>query len=314
MLFRSHIPIFEREVGCFPELICFRYNPGSAIEGNEIIGAPEEAKYGVPDHKIVKAYREAIKRGAKRFGLHTMICSNEKEESSLVAQAKLMFDVAVRLHKELGIDFEFINLGGGVGIPYRPTDKSVDEGLFADSVRQAYEEKILGNGLNPPRIVMECGRAITGLHGWLVTRVLHIADKYRVYVGTDASMSDLMRPGMYSDGQSAEGECYHHITVLGKEDQPKDHIYDVTGPLCENCDKFARQRELPKIEVEDLIAIHNTGAHGWAMGFNYNGRLKHAEYLLEDGNLRMIRGAQTRKNYFSTLEFPGSKFAHLARK
>ncbi|MBW2981573.1 diaminopimelate decarboxylase [Candidatus Woesearchaeota archaeon] len=311
----KHIDAFERAVGCFPELICFRYNPGEKIKGNNIIGNPLEAKYGVPDHKIVEAYRRAIAKGAKRFGLHTMVCSNEREEESLIGTAKMMLGLAGRLHDELGIDFEFINLGGGVGIPYRPEDKSVDVELFANSVRKAYEEMILDKGLKPPRIVMECGRAITGLHGWLVARVLHVTDKYRSYVGLDASMSDLMRPALYSEGQSAEGECYHHITVLGKEDPPKDSIYDVTGPLCENNDKFARQRPLPKIEEGDLIAIHNTGAHGWAMGFNYNARLKHAEYLLhKDGSLEMIRRAQTRKDYFATLDFPGSKFAHLAGK
>jgi len=297
----------------FPEFISFRYNPGPKIKGNDIIGDPTKAKYGVPDEQIIDAYRTARAMGAKRFGLHTMMVSNERSEEALIEQARILFNVAARISQH-GIDFEFINLGGGIGIPYRPNDHQPDLEKFARGVEQAYKEIIIGNKMNPPRIVTESGRAVTGPHGWLVSRVRHVAKKYREFVGLDACMANLMRPGMYSDDLNPEGECYHHVSVLGKEHAPKNKVYDVTGSLCEGCDVFARQRPLPEIQEGDLVVIHNTGAHGHAMGFNYNGKLRSAEFLLRtDGSFEMIRRHETSKDYFTTLNFPGSKYADLAR-
>jgi diaminopimelate decarboxylase len=213
-----------------------------------------------------------------------------------VDTARMLFALVGELSGALGIHFEFVNIGGGVGIPYRPEQEEVDLERVAAGIEKAYEEMIRDRGLHPLRLYMEMGRVITGPCGWLVTRVLHLKDTYRKYVGVDASMANLMRPAMYG--------AYHHITVMGKEDRPRDVIYDVTGSLCENNDKFAIQRPLPRIEVGDLLVLHDTGAHGYAMGFNYNGKLRSAELLLEpDGKVRQIRRAETVENYFATLDF-----------
>jgi diaminopimelate decarboxylase len=235
-------------------------------------------------------------KGVKRFGLHAMIVSNMLDLNYLIETGEMLFDLVVSLSKRLGISFEFVNLGGGVGIPYQPEDEPVDLELLGEGLRKAYEEIIKANNLDPLRVVMESGRAITGPYGFLVSRVRHVAKKYRDFVGLDACMANLMRPAIYG--------AYHHITVLGKEDQPKDRVYDVTGSLCENNDKFAIRRNLPEIELEDILVIHDTGAHGYAMGFQYNGKLRSAELLLKpNGDIKRIRRAETVKDYFSTLDF-----------
>ncbi len=302
----THIEFLEKSAG-IPELVCFRYNPGPLREGNVIIGNPVEAKYGLTREQIFKAYEIAKKKGAKRFGLHTMIVSNMRDEKYLIETARMLFELAVEINRQVDIRFDFINLGGGIGIPYKPDDHAVDIELYADGVRKTYEEIIVANGLAPVRIVMESGRAITGPHGYLVSRVRHVAHKYRDYVGLDACMANLMRPALYG--------AYHHITVLGKENAPKDCLYDVTGSLCENNDKFAIQRKLPKIEPGDLVVIHETGAHGYSMGFNYNGKLRSAEFLLQKGGaFKLIRRTETEADYFATLDFKGSRFSGLAEK
>jgi len=293
----SHIPYLERHAG-IPELICFRYNPGNLKKGNLIIGNPEEAKYGLTREQLFDAYRIMRDKGVRRFGLHTMVASNELNSDYFIETADILFDVAVKLSKKLDIRFEFVNLGGGVGIPYKPEQTAVDLPYVSAGIKRSYEEKIVGNGLDPVRIVMECGRMVTGPHGYLVSTVLHKKNTYKEYVGLDSSMANLMRPGMYG--------AYHHITVLGKETAPATKTYDVSGSLCENNDKFAIDRRLPETDIGDLLVIHDTGAHGYAMGFNYNGKLKGAELLLEeDGSVRLIRRAETPADYFATLDYPG---------
>jgi len=295
----SHIDFIEKSAG-IPELICFRYNPGPARKGNEIIGKPEEAKYGLTREQMIDAYKIARKKGAKRFGMHTMIISNELNEDYFIETARMMFELAVEIHNKTGIKVEFVNLGGGIGIAQKPEQEPVSYDKIAKGVKRAYDEIIVRNKLDPIKIFTECGRVITGPYGYLVTKVRHIKHIYRDYVGTDASMANFMRPGMYG--------AYHHITVLGKENAPKNHVYDVTGSLCENNDKFAIQRRLPEIERGDILAIHDTGAHGFAMGFNYNGKLRSAELLLRpDGSVKEIRRAETVKDYFTTLDFEGVK-------
>lgn len=303
----THINFLEKAAG-IPDLLCFRYNPGDEYShGNPIIGNPSEAKYGLTHDQILKAYEIAKNKGATRFGLHAMIVSNQREEEILADAARLLFGLAVEIHKKTGIRLEFINLGGGIGIPYAPADHQVNIEDYARKVHEVYNEIIVENDLAPVRIVMESGRAVTGPYGYLVSRVRHVTKKHRDYVGLDACMANLMRPALYG--------AYHQITVLGKEDRPLDHVYDVTGSLCENNDKFAVQRPLPKIETGDILVIHNTGAHGHAMGFNYNGKLRSAEFLMAaDGSLRLIRRAETINDYFATLDFEGSDFSRFARK
>lgn len=291
----SHISFLEKHAG-IPELICFRYNPGSLKRGNEIIGRPEEAKYGFTREQLLEGYRRVKEKGATRFGLHTMVASNELDYRYFIETAALLFDLAVEIHERLGIRFEFINIGGGIGIPYRPEQEPVSYEKIAEGIKGAYEEKILKNGLAPVKLFMECGRIITGPYGYLVTRVRHIKNTYKDYVGLDACMANLMRPAMYG--------AYHHITLMGKESRPADHRYDVAGSLCENNDKFAIDRMLPEAEVGDILVIHDTGAHGHAMGFNYNGKLRSAELLLrESGEVVPIRRAETPADYFATLDF-----------
>lgn len=293
----SHISYLEKHAG-IPELLCFRYNPGPLREGNAIIGKPEEAKYGFTREQLFEGYRSVRDKGVKRFGLHAMIASNELNPQYFVDTAKMLFALAAELSGNLGIRFEFINIGGGIGIAYRPEQEPVDLELVSRGIQKSYEEMIRPKGLHPLGLFMEMGRLMTGHYGYLVTRVLHLKDIYRKYVGVDACMANLMRPGIYG--------AYHHVTVLGKEGLPHDCTYDVTGSLCENNDKFAVNRALPKVEVGDILVLHDTGAHGHAMGFNYNGKLRSAELLLRpDGSVEQIRRAETIEDYFATLDFSG---------
>lgn len=291
----SHIDFLEKKVG-LPEMICLRYNPGAARTGNIIIGDPKEAKYGFTKEQLLEGYKTLKEKGVKRFGLHTMVVSNELDQESFIETARMIFDLVVEISEKIGIRFEFVNLGGGIGVDYKPEEKPVDLEYVSSKTRELYEEKIVANKLDPLKIVMENGRFITGPNGFLISEVLHKKDTYKKYVGLDASMANLMRPALYG--------AYHHITVLGKEYAPLDHIYDVTGSLCENNDKFAIDRKLPEVEIGDMVVIHGSGAHGHAMGFNYNGKLRSAELLLKtDGTVEEIRRAETVDDYFSTLDF-----------
>jgi diaminopimelate decarboxylase len=291
----SHIPFLEEQAG-LPDLICFRYNPGALKAGNAIIGHPEEAKYGFTREQLFEGYRILRDKGITRFGLHTMVASNELDGSYFVETAKILFELVGDLSTELGIRFEFINIGGGIGIPYRPEERAVDlEGVSA-GIHALYKELIEARGLAPLDLRMECGRMITGPYGWLVGRVLHKKNTYKQFVGLDACMANLMRPALYG--------AYHHITISGRENEPADFVCDVTGSLCENNDKFAIDRSLPEPQIGDLVVIHDAGAHGHAMGFNYNGKLRSAELLLrEDGSVVQIRRAEKMDDYFSTLDF-----------
>jgi diaminopimelate decarboxylase len=293
----SHIDYVDSSTG-LPELICFRYNPGALKEGNAIIGHPEEAKYGFTREQLFEGYRIARERGVKRFGIHTMVASNELNGDYFVETAEILFRLVVEISRELGIKFEFVNIGGGIGIPYRPEDEAVDLEKVSAGIRERYEAIIEEAGLAPLGLFMECGRMITGPYGYLVSKVRHLKHTYKDYVGLDACMANLMRPALYG--------AYHHITVMGKENQPCDHVYDVTGSLCENNDKFAIDRSLPEIEPGDIIVIHDAGAHGHAMGFNYNGKLRSAELLLRgNGEVVQIRRAETEADLFATLDFEG---------
>lgn len=291
----THIEFLEQCAG-LPELVCCRYNPGPLKGGNTIIGHPEEAKYGFTREQLFDGYRILRDKGVKRFGLHTMVASNELDAAYFVETAHILFDLVAELTATLGIRFSFINIGGGIGIPYRPEQQAVDLTAVGEGIRRLYEEKIEKAGFGPLDVRMECGRMVTGPFGWLVSRVLHKKNTYRQYVGLDACMANLMRPGMYG--------AYHHITVPGKETLPHDLVCDVTGSLCENNDKFAVNRALPPVEIGDLVVIHDAGAHGHAMGFNYNGKLRSAELLLrENGEVVQIRRAETVADYFATLDF-----------
>lgn len=290
----SHIPFLEQHAG-IPDLICFRYNPGPLKKTNtSFIGKPEEAKYGFTRDQLFEGYRILRDKGVKRFGLHAMVASNELNPQYFVETAEILFDLVVEISAKLDIHFDFINISGGIGIPYKPDQDAVDLNVISQGIERSYEDKIVRNGLHPLKLFMENGRMITGPYGYLVSTVLHKKDTYKQYVGLDACMANLMRPALYG--------AYHHLTVLGKENEPLDHIYDVTGSLCENNDKFAIDRALPQIDIGNIVAIHDTGAHGYAMGFNYNGKLRSAELLLqEDGNIKLIRRAETVDDYFATL-------------
>lgn len=293
-----HIDNLERSAG-IPELVSFRYNPGDTRSGNVLIGLPQEAKFGVTRDQIVEAFRIAKNKGAKRFALHTMVASNELDENYFVETARMLFELAVKIKDEVGVPVETVNMGGGLGIPYRPEEKPINPVNLAAEIHALYEDIIVPASLAPVKVVFECGRLITGPYGYLVSRVRHVTSKYKEYVGLDASMANLMRPGIYG--------AYHHITVPGKEEEPHDRIYDVTGSLCENADKFAIDRHLPPIEPGDLVVIHDTGAHGYSMGYNYNGKLRSAELLLrEKGDVQLIRRAETIDDYFATLRFNGA--------
>ena len=279
-------------------VFCCRYNPGPLKGGNAIIGKPEEAKYGMTRLQLFECYARMKAAGVKRFGLHTMVASNELDPNYIIDTAKMLFELAAAISAELGIDFEFVNIGGGIGIPYRPDQKAMDLEIVGDGIEKAYKETVVADGLKPIKLFMECGRCITGPYGYLVSRVIHLKNTYRLYAGLDACMSNLMRPALYG--------AYHEIVVPGKEESGETSIYDVTGSLCENNDKFAIQRMLPVLAIGDLVVICDAGAHGHAMGFQYNGKLRSAELLLEpDGNIRQIRRAETLDDYFATLDFSG---------
>jgi len=291
----SHISFLEEHCG-IPDLISIRYNPGKLRGGSFIMGKPEEAKFGFTRDQLFDGLSRLRSKGARRFGLHTFIASNELNPQYFVDTAEMMFDLALEVKDKLSIKVDFVNLSGGIGIPYKPDEKTVDLKYVSDGIRRCYDKMIKPKGLDPLSIVMECGRAITGPYGYLVSRVLHIKDIHKKHVGLDANMANLMRPGMYG--------AYHHITVIGKENEPHNHVYDVTGSICEPIDRFAIDRPLPKIEIGDLLVIHDTGAHGHSMGFNYNGKLRSAELLLrENGEVIQIRRAETAQDYFATLDF-----------
>ena len=291
----THIDFLEKNAR-LPEVLSFRYNPADIMNvGNEIIGRPADAKYGLTRHQIFDAYRISRNKGVKRFGLHTMIASNERGTETFLYTAQIMFELAVEIKMRLGIYLEFVNLGGGFGIPYRPEDSPVDYKAIGAGIRELYDKILIANGLDEIRIATESGRAVTGDAGWLVSTAIHEKNTYKNYIGLDSCMANLMRPALYG--------AYHHITVAGKENAAADHIYDVTGSLCENNDKFAIDRALPKIDIGDIVIIHDTGAHGHAMGFNYNGKLRSAELLLrENGEIELIRRAETLDDYFATLK------------
>ncbi len=284
-----------KSVDLSKSVMCCRYNPGPLKGGNAIIGKPEEAKYGMTREQLFECYAKMKAAGVKRFGLHTMVASNELSADYIIDTAKLLFDLVVEIRTKVGIEFEFVNIGGGIGIPYRPEQKAMDLEAVGSGIEKAYKDVIAANNLPPLKLFMECGRCITGPYGYLVAKVLHIKNTYRLYAGLDACMSNLMRPALYG--------AYHEIVVPGKEDSTETSVYDVTGSLCENNDKFAIQRILPVLEVGDYVVICDAGAHGHAMGFQYNGKLRSAELLLEeDGSTRQIRRAETLDDYFATLD------------
>ncbi len=301
----THISALEKAVGKLPEFICFRYNPGPLREGNDIIGNPADAKYGVTTAQIFDAYKIAKQKGVKRFGIHTMIVSNMKDPEYLIETGRMMFQLAADIHKKLGIKIELINLGGGIGIPYKPEDKEVDLEYVSAGIKKAYDKIIKPSALGDVKVVMESGRAITGPHGYLVTKVRYVMTKYHEYAGVDACMANLMRHALYG--------AYHPITVLGKENKPKNKTYSIVGSLCENNDRLATNRELPELQVDDVLVIHQAGAHGYAMGFNYNGKLKSAELLLKpDGKtFELIRRAETVDDYLATLQYKPMKINTL---
>ena len=275
-------------------VFCCRYNPGPLKGGNAIIGKPEEAKYGFTRDQLFDCYAKMKAAGVTRFGLHTMVASNELDSDYIIDTAKLLFDLVAELTEKVGITFEFVNIGGGIGIPYRPEQKAMDLEYVGKGIEKAYDEMVVGRGLKPLKLFMECGRCITGPYGYLVARVRHIKNTYRLYAGLDACMANLMRPALYG--------AYHEIVVPGKEQSGETSVYDVTGSLCENNDKFAIQRVLPVLDRGDLVVICDAGAHGHSMGFQYNGKLRSAELLLEsDGSVRQIRRAETLDDYFATL-------------
>ncbi|MFP4681208.1 MAG: diaminopimelate decarboxylase [Chitinispirillaceae bacterium] len=293
----SHIPFLEENAG-LPELVCARYNPGAAREGNTIIGNPQEAKYGFTREQLFEGYKTLRDKGVKRFGLHAMVASNELNAKYFVETAVMLFNLVKEISKELNIRFEFVNIGGGIGVPYHPDQEPVDVNEVSAGIKEAYEKIIEAEDLDPLKLYMECGRMMTGPYGFLISKVLHKKEIYKKYVGLDACMANLMRPGLYG--------AYHHITVLGKENEPADHVYDVTGSLCENNDKFAIDRKLPEIERGDILAIHDAGAHGHAMGFNYNGKLRSGELLKrENGEVVQIRRPETLDDLFATIDFSG---------
>lgn len=293
----THISSVEEELGQLPETMSCRYNPGGMFElSNGIMDNPGDSKYGMTPAQITEAFRILKAKGVKRFGLHAFLASNTTTNEYYPKLAGVLFREAVRLKEETGAEIAFINLSGGVGVPYRPEQQANDILTIGREVRKVYEEILTPAGLGDVAIYAEMGRFMLAPYGALVTKAIHEKHIYKEYIGVDACAVNLMRPAMYG--------AYHHITVLGKEDAPLDHVYDVTGSLCENNDKFAIGRELPEIEMGDYLYIHDTGAHGFSMGYNYNGKLRSAELLLrEDGSVQLIRRAETPKDYFATFDF-----------
>lgn len=294
----THIDVLDKLTG-IPETICLRYNPGGNFElHNKIMDNPGDAKYGLTKEQIIEGYKILAQKGAKEFGLHSFLASNTVTNEYYPKLARILFELAVEVKEKTGIHFKFINLSGGVGISYLPDGKQNDIEVIGEGVRKAFEEVLVPAGMGDVAIYTELGRYMLAPYGHLIataTREKHI---YKEYIGLDACAANLMRPAMYGS--------YHHITVLGKENEPCDHKYDITGGLCENNDKFAIDRMLPKIDLGDYICIHDTGAHGFSMGYNYNGKLRSAELLLrEDGSVEMIRRAETPQDYFATFDFTG---------
>ena len=295
----SHIEFLKKTIGFIPKKISCRYNPGGTFtlgeseEGFQVMDNPGQAKYGMTREQMTQAFRTLKELGAEEFGIHAFLASNTLSNEYYPALAAILFRMAAELKEETGCHITFINLSGGVGVPYRPDQPANDISVIGEGVRRAYEEILVPAGMGDVSLCTELGRFMLAPHGHLVTRVLHEKKTYKDYIGVDACAANLMRPAMYG--------AYHHITVMGKEDAPCDHMYDVTGALCENNDKFAVDRMLPEIQIGDLLVIHDTGAHGHAMGYQYNGRLRSAELLLQsDGSVRLIRRAETPEDYFAT--------------
>lgn len=292
----THIEALENAIGCIPETISCRFNPGGVYQiSNGIMDNPGDAKYGMTRKQIVEAYKILKDKGAKHFGIHSFLVSNTVTNDYYPALARTLFSLVVEIQKETGCDFDFINLSGGVGVAYEPSQTPNDIRMIGDGVRKVFEEILVPAGLGNIAIYTEMGRFMMGPYGALITTAIHEKHTYKEYIGVDACAANLMRPAMYG--------AYHHITVLGKEDAPTDHIYDIVGSLCENNDKFAVDRNLPAIDKGDILFIHDTGAHGFSMGYNYNGRLRSAELLLqENGDVKLIRRAETPFDYFATFD------------
>ena len=296
----THIDFLKDTIGCIPKKICCRFNPGGVFtlgeskEGFQVMDNPGDAKYGMTRAQISEAYTRLKELGAEEFGIHAFLASNTLSNDYYPALARILFQLAVELKEETGCHITFINLSGGVGVPYRPEQSANDIAIIGEGVRKAYEEVLVPAGMNDVSICTELGRFMLAPYGVLVTRATHEKHTYKEYIGVDACAANLMRPAIYG--------AYHHITVMGKENEPCDHKYDVTGALCENCDKFAIDRMLPRIDKGDLLVIHDAGAHGHAMGYQYNGRLRSAELLLQpDGSTRLIRRAEVPEDYFATM-------------
>ena len=292
----THVEFLEQVAG-IPETVCCRYNPGGVFSmGNDIMDNPGDSKYGMSEEQMVEAYKKLMAKGVKHFGIHAFLVSNTVSNEYYPMLAGILFKLAVRLHKATGAHIAFVNLSGGVGVDYRPEQPANDIQVIGEGVRKQFEEILVPEGMGDVAIFTELGRFMLAPYGHLVSTVLHQKHIYKEYIGLDACAANLMRPAMYG--------AYHHITVLGKENAPCDHKYDVTGGLCENNDKFAVDRMLPEINIGDVVVIHDTGAHGFSMGYNYNGKLRSAEVLLkEDGSHELIRRAETPADYFATFDF-----------
>ena len=303
----THIDYVEEIVGELPETMSCRYNPGGLFEiSNGIMDNPGDAKYGMTTDQLFEAFRILKEKGVKHFGIHAFLCSNTVTNDYYPALARVLFELAVRLQRETGVHIAFINLSGGIGIPYSPDQEPNDIAVIGEGVRKVYEEVLVPAGMGDIALYTELGRFMMGPYGCLVTQAIHEKHIHKEYIGVDACAVNLMRPALYG--------AYHHITVAGKEDAPADHTYDVVGGLCENNDKFAKDRALPEIEMGDYLVIHDTGAHGFSMGYNYNGKLKSAELLLgENGEVTCIRRAETPADYFATFDC-FDEFKHLAER
>ena len=296
----THVDFLYDTLGCVPETISCRYNPGGTFtlgeskEGFQVMDKPGEAKYGMTKDQMKQAFTRLKELGAKNFGIHAFLASNTLSNDYYPALARVLFELAVELQRDTGCHITFLNLSGGVGVPYRPEQPANDIAVIGEGVRRAYEEILVPAGMGDISLCTELGRFMLAPYGHLVTTAIHEKHIYKEYIGVDACAANLMRPAIYG--------AYHHITVLGKEDAPCDHVYDVVGSLCENSDKFAIDRPLPKIDMGDILVIHDTGAHGFAMGYQYNGKLRSAELLLKpDGSVELMRRAETPDDYFATL-------------